>query len=104
MSAPVHERRFGPMSSPSFADRPPPDPLRLLAALDEWRRGDVTAGTVLQTFKRGGLDALLAEEGRAAPPALRDAWDAWERGRTPPAETLTRLDEAGLRPFLEAAP
>ena len=90
--------------SASFADRPPPDPVRFLAALEEWRRGDVTAGTALQTLKRGGLDLLLlADEGTSQPAgALRDAWDAWERGKASAADTLTRLEEAGLQAFLEA--
>ena len=87
--------------SSSFADRPPPDPVRFLATLDEWRRGDVTAGTALQTLKRGGLDLLLVNE-TTAPAALRDAWDAWERGKASAADTLTRLREAGLQAFLEA--
>ena len=93
--------------SASFADRPPPDPVRFLATLDEWRRGDVSAGTALQTLKRGGLDLLLLadESASPAPPAtaeLRDAWDAWERGKASAADTLARLDEAGLPAFLEA--
>jgi len=74
--------------------------MRFLATLDEWRRGDVSAGTALQTLKRGGLDLLLTSE--AADGALRDAWEAWERGQSPPAETLTRLEQAGLPAFLEA--
>jgi len=90
--------------SSSFADRPPPDPIRFIAALDEWRRGDVTAGTTLQTLKRGGLDLLLlADEGPSQPPeALRDAWDVWERGKASAADTLARLEDAGLQAFLEA--
>lgn len=87
--------------SSSFADRPPPDPIRFLATLDEWRRGDVTAGTALQTLKRGGLDLLLGNE-TAAPEALRDAWDAWERGKVSAADTLARLEDEGLQAFLEA--
>ncbi len=89
--------------SASFADRPPPDPVRFLAVLEEWRRGDVTAGTALQTLKRGGLDLLLLADDTASTPAeLREAWDAWERGKASAADTLARLEEAGLPAFLEA--
>lgn len=87
--------------SASFADRPPPDRARFLATLDEWRGGDVTAGTALQTLKRGGLDLLLGTE-TTAPAALREAWDAWERGKASAADTLAGLEEAGLPAFLQA--
>lgn len=91
------------MSTP-YAERPAPDRQRFLAALAEWRSGEVTPGTTMQTLKRGGFDLLLADAGPAAPQPLVDAWDAWERGHAPPAETLARLDDAGLQEFLEAAP
>ena len=80
------------------ADRPAPEPARLLAALDEHALGDATPGMTVQSLKRGGLDLLLAGEG--APADLVSAWDGWERGRTPPGPLLDALEAAGIRGFL----
>ncbi|HEX7168823.1 MAG TPA: hypothetical protein VF230_17735 [Acidimicrobiales bacterium] len=100
------------MTSTSFADRPPPDPERLLAALDERVVGETPPGNVTQALKRAGLDEFLAETLTALQQAGADtaevvrvleAWNRWERGVQPPGPALDELDEAGLRPFLERA-
>lgn len=57
---------------------PPPDPNKLLAAWNEWERGEVTPGRVMANLKTGGLPVLLAslvedqaaETGGAGPGAL----------------------------------
>lgn len=84
----------------SFADRPPPDPQHFLTALDEWKAGDANAGTTLQTFKRGGLDELLATNVEADS-VLGSAWSDWERGRVTPGDTLAALEAGDLRGLLE---
>ncbi|HVL65211.1 MAG TPA: hypothetical protein VM573_08600 [Actinomycetota bacterium] len=84
----------------SFADRPPPDPQTFLTALDEWKAGDVTAGTALQTMKRGGLDEMLSQNAETDAEVLV-AWNEWERGRVGPSETLDALEAAGVRDLLE---
>ena len=83
----------------SYAERPPPDPERFLVALDEWRAGDVTPGTALQTLKRGGLDELLAHNAETDS-AVLVAWTEWERGKVNPGPTLEALEAAGLRDLL----
>jgi hypothetical protein len=40
-------------------DRPPPDPVKLLAFWMEWERGDTTPGTLLKNLKNGGLRDIL---------------------------------------------
>jgi hypothetical protein len=84
----------------SFADRPPPEPERFLIALDAWRAGDDSAGTTMQSLKRGGLDELLAENAETAPQILA-AWVRWEKGGVRPADTLEELERLGLRDVLE---
>jgi hypothetical protein len=84
----------------SFADRPPPEPERFLAALDAWRAGDETAGTTMQTLKRGGLDELLATNADSGSEVLA-AWTRWEKGGVSPVETLQAMETAGLRELLE---
>lgn len=84
----------------SFADRPPPDPQHFLKALEEWKAGDATPGTTLQTFKRGGLDELLVAN-VDTDSELAVAWSNWERGRVLPADTIVALESAGLRGLLE---
>lgn len=86
--------------SSSFNDRPPPDPERFLAALDEWRAGDNTAGTTMQTLKRGGLEEILAHNAESDS-AVLVAWSEWERGKANPEPTLEALEAAGLRDLLQ---
>jgi hypothetical protein len=40
-------------------DRPPPDPIKLLAHWMEWERGDASPGQVLKDLKIGGMRELL---------------------------------------------
>ena len=96
----------------SFADRPPPDPEVLLAALDEHALGEAHPGTTTQALKRAGLDEFLTETLAALQTAgadttevaaVFDAWSKWERGVNPPGPALEELDAAGLRPLLERA-
>jgi hypothetical protein len=47
------------MSSHVFADRPPPDPTKLLAAWTEWERGEAAPGRVMSNLKTAGLKELL---------------------------------------------
>ena len=46
-------------------ERPPPDPVKLLAAWNEWEKGDTPPGRVLSNLKTAGmrelLDALVAQ-------------------------------------------
>jgi hypothetical protein len=46
-------------------DRPPPDPVKLLAHWMEWERGETPPGKVLSNLKTGGMKELL--EGLADP-------------------------------------
>ena len=85
--------------SSEYADRPAPDPQRFLAALDSWRSGDDSAGTTVQTLKRGGFDELATENADSAPDVLA-AWTVWERGKAGPTETLEALETAGVRDLL----
>lgn len=41
------------------ADRPPPDPAKLLAWWMEWERGETPPGRVMSNLKTGGLPELL---------------------------------------------
>lgn len=43
----------------SYADRPPPDPEKLLAFWMEWERGETPPGRVISNLKTGGLRELL---------------------------------------------
>lgn len=47
------------MSTNAPADRPPPDPAKLLAHWMEWEAGDTPPGRVLANLKTGGLRELL---------------------------------------------
>ncbi|MGH9189358.1 MAG: hypothetical protein ACRD0Q_04905 [Acidimicrobiales bacterium] len=40
-------------------DRPAPDPVKLLAAWDEWEKGETPPGRVIANLKIGGLRELL---------------------------------------------
>lgn len=40
-------------------ERPPADPVKLLAKWMEWEKGDVTPGRLLADFKTGGMRDLL---------------------------------------------
>lgn len=42
-------------------ETPPPDLNKLIAAWDEWERGEQAPGKVLATLKTAGLAAVLAE-------------------------------------------
>lgn len=55
-----------------MAERPPPDPAKLLSYWQEWERGDTLPGQVLANLKRAGLPDLL-EALVAATPAPAEA-------------------------------
>ena len=40
-------------------ERPPPDPVKLLAQWMEWEKGETPPGRVLSNLKNGGLRELL---------------------------------------------
>jgi hypothetical protein len=40
---------------------PPPDLAKIIAALDEWERGDETPGRALANMKTAGLPRVLAQ-------------------------------------------
>jgi hypothetical protein len=42
-------------------ERPAPDIDKILAAWDEWERGEETPGKVLTTMKTAGLDQVLRQ-------------------------------------------
>jgi hypothetical protein len=42
-------------------DRPPADPVKLLAQWMEWERGEATPGRVMANLKTGGLRELLEQ-------------------------------------------
>ncbi len=42
-------------------DRPPPDPVKLLASWMEWERGETPPGQVMANLKTAGLRELLEE-------------------------------------------
>jgi hypothetical protein len=42
-------------------ERPPIDPVKLLASWMEWERGDTPPGQVMANLKTGGLKELLEE-------------------------------------------
>ena len=54
-------------------DRPPPDPVKLLASWMEWERGETPPGRVISNLKTGGLrevlEAMVEAAQAAAPPA-----------------------------------
>lgn len=40
-------------------ERPPPDPVKLLAAWMEWERGETPPGRVISNLKTGGMREVL---------------------------------------------
>lgn len=42
-------------------DRPPPDPIKLLAYWMEWEKGDTPPGRVMANLKTGGLREVLED-------------------------------------------
>lgn len=48
-------------------DRPPADPVKLLAAWMEWEKGDTPPGRVLSTLKTAGMRELLEKLAADAP-------------------------------------
>ena len=42
-------------------DRPPPDPVKLLATWMEWEKGESTPGRVMADLKKAGLRDLLQD-------------------------------------------
>ena len=49
-----------------MADRPPPDPVKLLEYWMEWERGDESPGRVMSNLKTHGLRELLEHLGSEA--------------------------------------
>jgi hypothetical protein len=49
-----------------MADRPPPDPAKLLEDWMQWERGDETPGRVMANLKTHGLRELLEHLGSEA--------------------------------------
>jgi hypothetical protein len=47
-------------------ERPPTDPVKLLAQWMEWERGEATPGRVMANLKTGGLREVLEDLARAA--------------------------------------
>jgi hypothetical protein len=50
-------------------DRPPPDPVKLLASWMEWEKGETPPGRVMSNLKLAGMKELLeaaAEQARLA--------------------------------------
>jgi hypothetical protein len=50
-------------------DRPPADPVKLLAQWMEWERGEATPGRVMANLKTGGLRELLEQLAGVEAPA-----------------------------------
>jgi len=40
-------------------EKPPPDPIKLLAQWEEWERGDTPPGKVISNLKASGMRELL---------------------------------------------
>jgi len=40
-------------------EKPPPDPIKLLAQWEEWERGDTPPGKVISNLKTSGMRELL---------------------------------------------
>ena len=80
-------------------DRPPPDPVKLLASWREWGGDDVLPGQVMSDLKKGGLRDIL--EG-LADATLLDPWMAWERAQLGPRAALEQLAGAGIEARLES--
>jgi hypothetical protein len=53
----------------SMPDRPPADPVKLLAQWMEWERGEATPGRVMANLKTGGLRELLEQLAGVEAPA-----------------------------------
>ncbi|NLD76293.1 MAG: hypothetical protein GX643_06470 [Acidimicrobiales bacterium] len=57
-------------------ERPPADPVKLLAKWMEWEKGDVTPGRLLADLKTGGLrdvlEHLAAEAEAGSAPSVAD--------------------------------
>ena len=51
----------GSLPAMSTFDVPAPDLTKLIAAWDEWERGDETPGKVLSKLKTAGLPAVLQQ-------------------------------------------
>ena len=49
------------MSDTASFQRPAPDLAKLIAALEEWEKGEETPGRVLANLKTAGLDEVLAQ-------------------------------------------
>jgi hypothetical protein len=52
-----------------MAERPPPDPAKLLAHWMEWEKGDFPPGELVKNLKRSGLREFLEEAAAAGSPA-----------------------------------
>ena len=50
-----------------MAERPPPDPTKLLALWMDWEKGNVNPGDLVKNLKRGGLRELLEELAARSP-------------------------------------
>ncbi len=48
-------------------DKPPPDPVKLLAHWMEWEKGESTPGRVMADLKTGGLRDVLEQLVQAQP-------------------------------------
>jgi hypothetical protein len=48
-------------------DRPPPEPVKLLAYWMEWERGETPPGRVMSNLKTAGMKELLEQLVSAAP-------------------------------------
>ena len=87
-------------------ERPAPDADKIVAAWQAWigRDDDVLPGRTMADLKTAGVDRLLdalAEDNESVG-ALAEAWQAWERGRVGPEDTLGALDQGGFQDIAEA--
>ena len=83
-------------------EHPPADTAKLIAHLDDWRRGEEMPGRTLSYLKTAMLPDIFESAGDEAAATLQSIWEPWERGKATPADVMSALDEAGLRPFLES--
>ncbi len=86
----------------SSYQRPPIDPQKLLAHLDDWKRGEELPGRTLSYLKTGRLPELLDDPDNDTAAELWAIWEPWEKGKATPADVVAELEAAGLAAFIES--